>query len=309
MSIQISRVGGVIAAAGGSTAKPTLRIGSVSNVQRLVTTFQQAGIFPIVVVTGVQADEVRYQLAGRGVVFLHHDDFANASLYDSARLGFEYLRGVSGRTVFSPVNAPLTAPSCLTRLLRSRAPIARLSHSGRGGHPVSLSHQAVETIMRDGVSTTLRDAMAASGLKTQWVEAGNEGAVLTVHQEREMRRHIAAHRQDYFHPRVQVTLENEEEVFTPRLKTLLFLLVKTRSVAAACRQVALSPSTAWEMTNRLEAALGYSVVLRKRGGASGSGSDLTPDGFAFLKAWQRYEEAVQLFAITQFGHIRNSLIR
>ncbi len=305
---RISRVGGVIAAAGGSTAKPMLRIGSVSGVERVVTTFQQAGVFPIVVVTGVQADEVRYQLAGRGVVFLHHDGFDTASLFDSARLGFDYLRGVCGRTVFTPVNSPLVAPSCLGRLLRSRAPIARLSFDGRGGHPVSLSEKAVDAIVRNAASTTLRDAMAATAMRMEWVEAENEGVTLTIHQHSGMRRHIAAHRRDYLHPRVQMTLENEEYVFTPRLKTLLFLVGKTRSVAAACRQVALSPSTAWEMANRLEAALGYPVILRKRGGASGSGSDLTSEGMAFLKAWQRYEEDVQSFAIGKFGTIRDNLI-
>lgn len=305
----ISQVGGVVAAAGGSVSNPTLRLGSISIIQRIVITYQQAGIFPIVVVTGSQADEVRYQLAGRGVVFLHNDGFARASLFDSARLAFRYLQDVCGRVIFTPVNSPLVAPACLRQLIRAGGDIARLSHNGRGGHPVSLSRRALEAILRDDRSKNLRDAMAAADMPVTWVEADNEGAVLTIHQEKEMRKHIAANRRDYCHPHIHISLENEEELFPPRLKILLFLVSKTNSVAAACRQVALSTSTAWEMLNKLEEALGYAVVVRKRGGASGSGSDLTPEGLAFLKAWQRYEESVHSFAVGKFDGVMRRLAR
>lgn len=303
----ISRVGGVVAAAGGSVSRPTLRLGAISIIQRIVITYQQAGIFPIVVVTGVQADEVRYQLAGRGVVFLHNDQFARASLFDSARLAFRYLQGVCGRVVFTPVNSPLVAPACLRKLIHAGGDIARLSHGGRGGHPVSLSGRALDA--QDDRSPNLRDAMAATEMPVMWVEADNEGAVLTIHQEREMHKHLARHKGDYFHPHLHLSLENEEELFPPRLKTLLFLVTKTNSVAAACRQVALSTSSAWEMLNRLEDALGYAVVVRKRGGASGSGSALTARGLAFLRAWQRYEESVHAFATSKFDAVLRRLTR
>ena len=97
--------------------------------------------------------------------------------------------------------------------------------------------------------------------------------------------------------------------FSPRLKTLLFLVTKTCSVAAACKQVALSISTAWEMINRLEDALAYPVIARTRGGTAGSGSVLTGDGLAFLVSWQRYEESVRSFSTAKFAAMMRRVIR
>jgi hypothetical protein len=59
----ISRVGGVIAAASKKDAVPLLQVGSISIVKRTVISFQQAGVFPIVIVTGIDEEEVKYQLA------------------------------------------------------------------------------------------------------------------------------------------------------------------------------------------------------------------------------------------------------
>ena len=52
----------------------------------------------------------------------------------------------------------------------------------------------------------------------------------------------------------------------------------------------MSISKAWDTLNKLEAALGYPLILRRQGGTKGSGSDLTPRGQAFLQAFQQYEE-------------------
>ena len=52
--MKISRIGGLIAAVSENT---TLQVGSIPIVKRIVISLQQAGVFPIVVITG--ADEKR----------------------------------------------------------------------------------------------------------------------------------------------------------------------------------------------------------------------------------------------------------
>ena len=66
-------VGGIIAAASKKDAVPLLQIGSIPIVRRIVITLQQAGVFPIVIVTGAQEYEVTHQLASYGVIFLHNE--------------------------------------------------------------------------------------------------------------------------------------------------------------------------------------------------------------------------------------------
>jgi len=55
--MKISRISGVIAAASKKDAEPLLQIGTIPIIKRIVISFQQAGIFPIVVVTGAEEDE------------------------------------------------------------------------------------------------------------------------------------------------------------------------------------------------------------------------------------------------------------
>ena len=68
----------LIVAAGMSSRmgdfKPLLNIGSISIAQRVVATFQQAGVEKIVMVTGYNAVMLERHLAGNGVVFLRNEN-------------------------------------------------------------------------------------------------------------------------------------------------------------------------------------------------------------------------------------------
>ena len=67
----------LIVAAGMSSRmgdfKPMLNIGSISIAQRVVATFQQAGVGKIVMVTGYNATTLERHLAGNGIIFLRND--------------------------------------------------------------------------------------------------------------------------------------------------------------------------------------------------------------------------------------------
>ncbi|MGI6152038.1 MAG: nucleotidyltransferase family protein, partial [Christensenellales bacterium] len=71
--------GVVIVAAGMSSRmgdfKPMLNIGSISIAQRIIATFQQAGVKRIVVVTGYNADILEHHLAKCGVIFLRNEQY------------------------------------------------------------------------------------------------------------------------------------------------------------------------------------------------------------------------------------------
>lgn len=67
--MKINNVGGIIVAASIKRARPMLQLGSIPIVKRVVLAFQQAGIFPIVIITGTQEDEVRHELSEYGVIF------------------------------------------------------------------------------------------------------------------------------------------------------------------------------------------------------------------------------------------------
>ena len=65
--------GGVIAAVRkifeSDKSEPLLKVGSISVIKRIVLTFQRAGVYPIVVVTGYESYEIERDLASFGVIF------------------------------------------------------------------------------------------------------------------------------------------------------------------------------------------------------------------------------------------------
>ena len=288
----ISRVGGLIAAASQKATRPTLRLGSISVIKRIVLTMQQAGVFPIVVVTGVEADEVKYQLAGRGMVFLFNEDYQEPELMDSVRMGLRFLQGRCERVVFTPVNVPLFSQETLHTLLAADGDIITPSYQRRGGHPIVLSDKVLAPLIAYAGENGLRGAIATMDAHRQWVEVEDEGVTLSIHQPAALLAHLKKHESDFLHPYLRLSLEGEEELFNARAKLLLLLIGETHSVRAASEMMALSASKAWDVLNKLEAAVHYPVITRRQGGQQGSGSDLTPEGLPFLIAFQRYEEQV-----------------
>lgn len=302
----ISKIGGLIAAASKKATRPTLKFGSITVVQQLVLTFQQAGVFPIVVVTGVEADEVKYSLAGRGVVFLYNEEYQDPELFESVRIGLDFLKNISERTVFAPVNVPFFSPATLRALFAAQGDIVTPTYNQKGGHPIVLANSTISEILSYQGSEGLRGALAQMEQKRCRIEVLDEGILLNIHQTDALKAHLEKNKENFLHPYLRLSLEAEEELFSARAKLLLLLIGEMHSVRTAGDMMAMSPSKAWDILNKLEAALGYPLITRRKGGRTGSGSDLTPEGLHFLKAFQQYEEEVQEFSGRLFQQMLQS---
>ncbi len=134
--MKISKFGGLIAAASKKAALPMLKVGTIPVIKRIVISFQQAGIFPIVVITGVDEDEVKYQLSNYGVIFISSEQPEQPQLLDSVKVGLRYLSGKCERIAFAPVNVPMFTPDTLIKLKNTAGKIVTPSYRGCGGHPV-----------------------------------------------------------------------------------------------------------------------------------------------------------------------------
>jgi molybdate transport repressor ModE-like protein len=181
-------------------------------------------------------------------------------------------------------------------LLRSQADIVSPSYKGRGGHPIVLANRIIPDILSFRGGEGLRGALSKMEHLRQRIEVPDEGVLLSVHQPESLKVHLETHHADFLHPYLRLGVEDEDELFDSRAKLLLFLIGKTHSVRTAGDMMAMSVSKAWNTLNKLEAALDYPVIIRRQGGRSGSGSELTAEGLEFLRIFQRYEEEVQAFS-------------
>lgn len=299
--MKINRIGGIIAAASKKDAEPLLHIGTIPIIIRIVISFQQAGIFPIVVVTGTEEDEVKYQLSSYGVIFIPNEDCEQPELFDSVKIGLQYLLGKCERIVFTPVNVPMFTPDTLNRLLDSKDDIAVPSFRNRGGHPIVLSQEVVPHIISYSEKNGLRGAISSLADRRTFIPVNDQGIHITVRDSNQLEACLANHNQALLHPTIQLSLQKETVFFNTRIKLLLYLILDTHSVRSACDRMALSYGKAWDMLNKLEAEAGYPIVERKHGGSRGGKTTLTPKGIQFLKNWLLLEDKVFRFTQNEFS--------
>lgn len=265
------RLAGCIAADGRDSLAP---VGDVSAARRAVITLQQAGAFPVAVTCDPEDAELRTHLANRGVVFLQHPTEGPHELFDSVRLGFSFLAPLCDYIAFTPVDAPSFSAETVVGLVRVCEQTAQPSCRGRAGHPVVVSAAAVPQILGYTGSHGLRGAIR-SLTGRRWLDVGPQDPA-----------------PELVRPVLHMRLERDESFFDDRTKLLLFLVDRTGNMRQSCQLMALSYAKAWGLVNDLEAALGYAVVERRRGGASGGATQLTARGRAFLDAYLRFERRV-----------------
>lgn len=304
---KIKTTGGIIVATGKTSGNkephPLLKIGSITAVKRIVLTFQQVGISPIVVIIGAEAEGIQRDLADYGVIFLKNQQYENSQMFDSAKIGLEYLLNKCDQVIFNPVNIPMFSPETIQRMMECGEKLLSPSYHGKAGHPLLVSCELIPRILEYEGNMGMRGAIRNIGVEKQWIDIDDEGIL---HDEDDIQRLdglLKKHNQHILHPFVRISIEKEFMFFNSRTKLLLILIQDTNSVRSACRHIALSYSKAWNMLNQLEGELGYAVVQRKQGGSRGGKTYLTKEGIEFLTKYQEFENNVRKYAKCEFDRL------
>jgi len=92
---------------------------------------------------------------------------------------------------------------------------------------------------------------------------------------------------------VEFSIRKGDAHISSKLIALLLQIRQTQSVRNACSRVQISYSTAWNLLNTAENELGYPLILRNKGGPSGTGSLLTEKGQDLLHAYEQFENAAK----------------
>ena len=299
----------LIVAAGMSSRmgdfKPLLNIGSISIAQRVVATFQQAGVEKIVMVTGYNAVMLERHLAGNGVVFLRNEKYETTQMFDSVCIGLSYLRDKCGRVLFTPVDIPLFTADTVHRLLETDAPLACPAVDGETGHPTLVGASLFDRILSDSGDQGLRGALNRCGAEPTLIPVEDRGILHDADTPEDYKALLRYHNEQLVRPVLNVELAREKVFFDSRTAMLLRLIDETRSVRQACQRIQMSYSSGWNVIRTLEGQLNRTLILRSQGGAGGGNSSLTDDGKLLLDRYDAYvdalrEKAGELFA-SYFG--------
>ena len=290
-------IGAVIVAAGMSSRmgdfKPMLNIGSISIAQRIIATFHQADVTKIVMVTGYNALTLERHLANNGVIFLRNENYETTQMFDSAKIGLEYMRDKCDKVLFTPVDIPLFTANTVTTLLNSGAELACPVCDGKTGHPILISSAIIEKILADSGERGLQGSISRCGVEMTQVEVSDQGVLHDADTPDDYKALLQYHNKQLIRPVVNVSLAKEMPFFDSKIAMLLTLVDETASVRTACQRMQISYSSGWNIIRTLESQLGCSLVERSQGGAGGGQSRLTEKGRRLLTRFEAFQEEVR----------------
>lgn len=302
--VDAMKAGAVIVAAGMSsrmgTFKPLLQIGSISVAKRIISTLQQSGAELVVVVTGNQADMLEKHLSRSGSVFIRNDNYASTQMFDSAKIGLDYIKDKCDRVLFTPVDVPLFTSQTVSQLLENDADFAVPICNDIEGHPLLLKSSIIPAILDYKGTEGLRGALEFSGAKKQLVSVQDEGILYDMDTPSDYDELVRRHNNQLFRPILSLRLARENEFFGPEEARLLRLIRETGSVKTACSRLKMSYSKGWRTLQQISDGVGSRVVSSNQGGLDGGSTTLTEKGEWLLESFSQFEAVCKQFVDDSF---------
>lgn len=291
--MKLSSTAGIIAASNIKRAHPMYKVGAISIVERIIITLQDAGVFPIAVVTSDLDKELQYRLQKYGVVFLKHPNPEDSQLFSAFTLGMEFFKLTNEKVLCTPVNTPMFSSETVRILIdNSDGNVALPSFCGRCGHPVLIPSSLIDSLTSYKGPDGLKGAIKEKGMVKE-IEVDDPGILLSTHRKDDLEKFYNSRSGYLVSPYVPLSIQRELVFFDPRLKLLLFLIDKTHRVSTSASLMRLSFSKAWSLLNTFESEAGFPVVERKQGGHSGGRTLLTQRGQEFFASYLSFEREVK----------------
>ncbi len=238
------KTGAVIVAAGMLSCmgdfKPMLKIGAISMAKRIIANFKRAGVFPIVVVTGFRGKELEKHVAKTGVICVRNDNFASSEMFDSAKIGFNYIADKCDRTFFSPVDVPLFTLNTVLKLMDSHAPIVKPVCKGESGHPILLSRDILPVLIAAKSDKGLEKAIQDSCWQVEMVDVEDEGVVQDADTPDDFAWLVDQHNRQLFRPYIEISLMRENKLLDAAGAHLLHMIEYTSTMKRACEKMQIS---------------------------------------------------------------------
>ena len=266
-------------------------VGAISAGQRMISAFQCADVSMVGLVVGLEDKKAERQLAQNGVIFLRCPE--DTGFFQGLQKGLSFMRGKFDRVFVVPGDVPLFLPSTLRAMLKSAASLAVPETKSVNGYPLLLDNRAMDFLVSQPDYNTAKDEISRGELLIESIHVDDIGILLHGEDMSVKTALIEKHSEQLSRPMMDIAIHGSTLLYDPRLSTLLHLVEYTRSVQDACSMMQISYSTAWNMLNHAEDELGFPLVMRNRGGASGPGTVLTEKGRRLMDAYDQFSERMK----------------
>lgn len=276
-----------------------IKIGSITLIKRMVITFQQSNVSPIVIVSNNNIDELKINLRCFGVIFLEINNSPKNNMLYLSKIGLKYLLDKCSKVLLTPSIIPMFKKSTIEKLISCNDAIIVPSYNKKGGHPILLNKDAIYNILSyDGSS--MKDALNNLNYEKKYLDVNDQGIIHSTDDIDSIMNILPTYNNEMIHSFVKISIEKEKLFFDSRAKLLFNLIKETDSVRVACSYMSISYSKAWNIIKDVEKSLGYTVVNRKQGGNHGGNTVLNERGLKFLNAYSEFEKSINEFSKAKF---------
>ena len=288
-----------------STFLPLLELDHVSVIRRVILALKRAGISPITVITGEEADQVEKEISGLQTICLYSPQYETLSMFDQICTGLDYMEDLCDSIFILPAKYPILLSQTLETMLSEDAPCVRPVFEGHRGHPILLREELFSEILtytgENGLRGALRQPSVAA--RTAEVSVSDSGIILSADTVDSDTERFNKNETLPIYAVGEFQLCREIPFFTSETARFLMLIEHTGSMQTACRHMQISYSKGWKTIKSVENHLGFSLLHTKIGGGGGGSSSLTKEGKVFLQNYLRAEEQLSAYASELFQEI------
>ena len=301
------KVGAVIVAAGVSARakefKQLMKVGNMTLAERVVVNFQRAGIHDIVMVVGHRSKDMIRALKKNSIVFLENENYETTEMFDSAKIGMEYLKDRCDRIFFCPADVPFFSEETLKAELAADAKLVVPITDGKPGHPILIDSSLIPEITEYKGDRGLKGALDALDIEPYRLDAKDEGSIVDADTKDVYNRLVDMHNKNLMRPITKISLAATNVFFDPETKALLKQIDHMGNVREACERCGISYSKAWKLIRLAEGELGYTLVARQAGGKNGGFAEITDKGLELIELLEKLETEVENFTKERFKEI------
>ncbi len=179
----MSKFGAVVLAAGLSTRMGENKVllpwrDGRPIVAHVAALFAEAGVDPVIVVTGRDAAEVRAALADLPARCVHNPDYASGEMLSSVKVGLGALPDALAATFIQPADMPCVPQAVIGALAAAHEPGWNVAprFEGQRGHPVLLDRATWGAMLALPADARPRDGLRGSRLRL--VDVADAGVLL-----------------------------------------------------------------------------------------------------------------------------------
>ena len=110
-----------------------------------------------------------------------------------------------------------------------------------------------------------------------------------------------------FSYKVRIQILKDEKFFGEGVASLLEHVDATHSLLQASKNMSMAYTKSLQIIKRAENALGFKLLVRKTGGASGGGSQLTQNAEKLLALYDKFKDNVSNCADKEFNIFINKM--